>query len=868
MQLQNDMTRGASAPSIERGMQPLRAILFGVLLGAFLAAMRAPPGLSWTEVPCPRGATSALFRAVPWIALALMLDTRRRAFSTGLSIPALLFGSAAGFLGWSSFFAARFRPESRPGFALMFVIGTAALWLAAGRKKTVDSGSSAPGSSWTARSGLFLCAAGAAIALENLAHHARLFGLGLPEDDAVIGAVFLLLLGLGAISFGGLLARPGTERALLGAGLVFAASSTLAGLVFLQGLDADRLFAYLKRFGLDTSSIGTLPTTALLAAASLVAPGLIAGAALRGARAAVELSSLALGAAAGLLLHPFASQALARAFPAANGSSWSWNLLAAGTALATAGALVYLSKSERGRRRTLGWILVVAAALVPLARPRYAFTRFSPWFPAPIEPELVLPTSAGLMTVEPFTDGSRIVTLDRKRVSPIAAEERVDEQRILRALSLVPRPEGRALRLLLIGQITPERARWLGWLGGLEIERTAPWFSAFPAIESILFTPDEPPPGTAVRPGEAERRIGAGHYDCVIALPAHGPLLIPKSAALIPWGSAEEPTLRSLSVPGSTVGVAWLDLNSPLVRCELGERVIYVADRFEHPSLGVVRGGGVPGTSPDRPALLPGGAPARRPETWELLSTLPRERSFALHASLFERLAQAASSTPLEELARGLALHYATQRPSSPFESVSQRIEIDEDEFRAFERAARSEVIDATTRDVWEDAAWLLTEKRETNLVFAYLEPVALKHGPWPALDWAMARAFEEILEPAEALRCLDRALEGDQLDLEALSHAADLALEIGDPARASAYLKRALETQPGRKDLEVRLCRALLEQGSAEGDALLERLRTSGLSPEELDWILGGTGQDASDEDEPASEEQASDPADGFEEP
>ncbi len=844
-------------------MKPLRTILFGVLSGALFAALRAPPGLSWTEVSGPRGATSALFRAAPWIALALLLDPRRRAFATGISVPALLFASAAGFLGWSACVATRFRPESRLGFALLLVTGTAALWLAAGRKRAMDSEARAPGSSWTARAGLFLSAAGAAIALENLAHHARLFGLGLPEDDAVIGTVFLLLLGLGAISFGGLLARPGMERALLGAGLVLAAPSTLAGLVFLQGLDGAGLFAYLKRFGLDVSSIGTLPTTALLAAASLVAPGLIAGAALRGARAAGELSSLALGAATGLLLHPFAVQALARLISTGNGATWSWNLLAAGTALAASGALVYLGTSERGRRRSVAWLLAVAAGLLPLVSPRYAFTRFSPWFPAPIEPELVLPTSAGLITVEPFTDGSRIVTLDRKRMSPIAAEERVDELRILRALSLVQRPENRALRLLLIGQITPERARWLGWLGPLEIERTAPWFSAFEEIESVLFAPDEPPPGIAVRPSEAERRIRSGHYDCVIALPAHGPLIMPKSAAVIPWGSVEEPLLGSLDVPEPTVAIAWIDANSPLVRCELGERVIYAAYRFQHPTLGVVRGGGNPGTSPDRPALLPGGAPATRLETWELLSMLPRERSFALHASLFERLAKAASSTPFEDLARGLALHYGAQSPSSPFESVAQQIEIDEDEFRAFERAARKEVIDATTRDVWEDAAWLLLEKRETNHVFSYLEPVALKHGPWPALDRAMARAFEEILEPEEALRFLDRVLESDRLDLEALSHAADLALEIGDAPRASGYLRRALEVQPGRKDLEVRLCRALLEEGSAEGDALLERLRASGLSPEELDWILGRAVQGS-----PHDEEPASDPAEGSEEP
>ncbi len=852
-------------PNPDRGTR-LRAILFGVLAGALFAAMRAPNGLSWTEVPCPRGWTSAVFGAAPWLALALLLHPSRRAFARGFSVPLLSISSIVGFLFWSAWVTTRFRPESRFGFAALFVLGTAALWAAAGRRTSSEgTGSRDP---FLARAGLVFSAAGAVLALENLTHHVRLFSLGLPEDDALIATVLLLLISLGALSFGGLAARPGWERPLLGVGLVAAAAATPIGLAFLQKMDVDELFSYLHRFGRDISSVGMLPTTALLAAASLVVPGLLCGSALRGVSDAARLSSVALGASLGMLVHPFAPALLGGGPRPPGEAFWSWNVALAGTAVACLGALTFVAGAERGRIRIVSCVLVLLLPALSALRPRQAFTSFSPWYPAPIDPVIIVPTPVGILTVEPYVDGSRLVTLDRKRLTPLRTEVRVDELRFLRALGAAPTVEGRSLRLLVVGQLTPERSSFLSLLGPLEVDRTAPWFSAFPAIEDVLFPVDEPPIGTAIPPAEAEERITSGRYDLVLVLPVHGPLLTPKSQALIPWGSVEEPALGSLEVPEGTAGIAWLDANSPLVRCELGERILYVADRFLRPTLGVVRGTIREDPAAEKPAVFAGGEPEPRLETWELLSILPRERNFLLHAANFRRLEHANASGPAADLARGLSIHYGAQRVSSPFESLPQQIEFEEDELRAFYTAGglplkhdedEAPELDATTRDVWEDAAWLLTEKREPHLVLAYVGSLADAHRPWIALDRATARAFEELLEPAQALRYYDRIFESTSrtgsYDLNEMLRASDVALEAGDPARAAGYAKKGLEIQP-RQDFEMRLCRALLLNGDPDGNALLERLRPN-LTAEEMAWVEGTTGPEL-----PAPEDMTEDPA------
>ena len=818
------------------GLANPRILLYGLLAGCLLSVMQAPLGLDWTQLPAVGATTAALFRAGALIAVALFLDPRRPAFRSPLVVGQLLFATAAGYALFGFVLSTHWQPEGRTGFAILLVGGTVLLRMAAGPAGDAE----AARLSLVERLGLVVAAAGATIALENLAHHVRLLGLGLPEDDTVIGTVFLLILTVGAIAFGGLVARPTWERLVPAVGAAATAAATLAGLVFIRGLNQDAFFRYLGRFGVDLSRSGTWSATALLAAASLVVAGFVAGTTLSGARHAGRLASLLLGAAVGNLLVPAVVNAVSvpLVFPRQADSPWAWIVLLFGTTVATIGALVVVL-GERGTRRWIGLALCMAAFATPWTRARLAVWSFSPWHVVPIEPELVVPTAEGLVTVEHARHGYRIVTLDRKRVSPTLEEEGVDARRMEFAWLLLD-PDlraARSVRVLFIGQLTPARARTLQRLGAIDLERTAPWFAALTALDQALFPLDEPAPGVLVSPAEARRRIRAGSYDLVLVMPVHGPVLAPKSAAVQPWGTVEEPVLGALDVPPGTIAVAWLDAASPLVRRGLGERVLVAMDRFQHLSVGIVRGELSPETTPEtgRPTLLPAGRAGRRLPTWSLLDTLPRHRAFALNRSLAERLAQAAVGTDAEELARGLGLHFAAQRPSSPYETLAQQIEFDEDELRALFASAGSFEPDPFARDIWEGLAWLLTEKRRPDMVLVYLEPVADRYGPWPVLDRAVALAYRELLEPVEARRLYERVLAAEPGDVGAMIACAELSTELGEPGEAARHLRRALAEEPARYDLERALGIALFQAGDPEGRTMLVRLLEAHPGDEEL---------------------------------
>lgn len=808
-----------------------RALIHGVLAGTLLSAMRAPRGLDWTHLGAVDASTAALFRAAALLAVAISLDASRPAFRQRFSVWAYVLAAAVGFAGHGLLVATRWEPSGRLGFAIVLVLATAVLWWVAGSSRPPQEGEPEPDRLPLAeRLGIGVAASGAAISLENLAHHARLLGLGLPEDDTVIGTVFLVALGVGALAFGGLLRKPTWRRVVLATGLAFASAATLFGLDFAGRMQAGPLFTYLDRFGLDFSVIGSWRTTSLLAGAILVVPCFVAGAALSTARHAGRLSCVALGGAAGLFLTPWVVESVGRPYPAAElgRAPWAFEVLVLGTTIASLGALVVVLR-ERGALRIAGTALSVVALLLPWSRPWLVVWSFSPWAVAPIVPELVVPIAEGVVTVEREPDGTPVVTLDRRRVSPTAVEELVDARRIAYATSLVDRSglEEDGPRVLFVGQMTIPRARVLQGLGPIRVDRTAPWFAALPAVEGVLFPAGFSPPGELVSPAEARRRLGDGLYDLVLVMPTHGPVLSRKSAAELPWGTVAEPVLGALDVPAGTLGVAWLDAASPLVRCDLGERVLLAMDRFQGLSVGVLRGDLRPadpdGEGLQRPALLPGGTPERRIGAWELLETPSRDRARGMRAALCERLARAAAGTPREELARGLAVHYGAQESSSPYETLAQRTEVREDELRAFLAAA--DTMDPFSRSAWEGLAWLLTEKRMPDMVLAYVEAVAERYAPWPVLDRAVARAYMEFLEPEEARRFVERGLATAPNDPDLLVLAAELAAGRGEHADAAELYRRALAAAPEKSDVERSLGIELMRAGDPEGREIIDRL-------------------------------------------
>ena len=825
-------------------------LLYGLVSGLLLSALRAPAGLDLTQVPVADATTAAFFRAGALFGVALFLDPLRPLFRRGVPVALLLAGTTLGFGLHGLWLGSLFEPSTRLGFAALLVGGTVVFYFATRGGAVPELPGNAPVDApfpplaMAERAALVLLGAGAALALENGARHLRLLSLGLPEDDTVLAVVLLVTLLVGVVAFGRLLARPGWGRTLIAAGMLLGIGSTLVGLHHLQLLVDGGLFRYLRRpFGLDESLIGTLGPTAVIAGASFALPGFLIGSALAGARHPRRLASLLVGGAVGTVLVPFVIDLRARGmkFEEAVASAWSFELVAAGLAVAAVGGVVLCARYAKGRARTVGLALVLAGAVVPFALPRPSVWPLTPWWPAPIEPDLLWPLPEGLLTVEPTVGGVPAVTLDRRRLTPTPLEEGMDADRIRWSVGLLSPAtrSGPGPRVLFIGQLTPARTAAFATVGPLRLERTAPWYPALEEVEKRLFADSTPPPGRAIPPAEARRRIRKGQYDLVLVAPVRGPLLPHKSAQVFEWGTAPAPVTGGWDVPAGTTGVVWLDAASPLAARDLGDQVILaVGSALEELSVGVVLGHPSREPSATLPLLFDPGPPTRRASALSLLRMRADERVRRGHAATASRLESgAAKDSVAGGMMRGLRIHYGAQRRSSPYESMASQIEFERAELEAFHGAA-GPPLDAFSRRVWEAAAWFLTEKREIEDIVLFLEPIAKEYGPWPALDRASARAWEEFGEPEEACFHLERLVAARPHDIEVLVEAATWLGRAGRHDTAVQHLRHALELQgPSVEETNdvaevlprnrLRLLGIhLVHLGDPEGRAILEALR------------------------------------------
>ena len=663
-----------------------------------------------------------------------------------------------------------------------------------------------------------------------------------------MGTVFLLCVTVGALAFGPLLRAPFLRRALPApAGPALLAASTLVGLRFLAEMDHDRLFPYLKRFGCDYSLIGTWRVTALIAGASLVIPGFVAGAVLAGTRQAARLGALVLGAATGHLIFPAVVDALGK--PSETPTPFAWQVLFVGTVIAAMAGGLWVLFAERSRARVAGLAIAVAAIGLPWLSPGLSFWNFSPWYAITIQPELVMPTSAGLVTVEPARLTPQTVTVDRKRVTATSEEERIDSQRLGFALSLLDRssfgPEGP--RVLLVGQITPLRDFVLKGLGVQQLDRTAAWFRAMEAVEQRLFGTQEPL-GRRIPCGEARRGLAEGAYDLVIVMPTHGPALQPKSLAFQPWATVNAPVLGGLDLPEHTVAVAWTDAASPLATRDLGEHVLVALERFRTPSIAIVRGPAQLDPDESRPMIFRGGEPRASQSVLEVLTQRANERGFALVAEVFAQLEQGSASGAMPgagELARGLHAHYAAQKRSSPFEALHEQIEFDEDSLRGYFDSVRAKAtLDPLTREVWESAAWLLTAKRLPQFVVAYLEPLLERYGEWLALERAVAKSYVEQVEPERAFELYRGLVERYPSQAEVLIDAAGAAEAFPESDEALALLEQVRAVRTDVPEVERAWAAALFRAGDPEGARAIEAFLREHPEDEGLRSLLE-TGQE-----------------------
>jgi hypothetical protein len=785
----------------------LRALATGALLGAGLSLARAPLGVELALTP----ALSA-GEALTWRALALGLA----AFVVGRwggpcpRLGPLAWGAALGFGLHGLVLADLARVTSRIElYALLALLGVAGWWLRS--REVLPEPESEPQAGLLERLGLLVAGAGAAVALEAVARSLRLLGNGTPADDAAFATAFLTLLALGAVGFGPLV--PGKLRAVVSGPLL--ALTALVGLEPLQALETfstgSGLGAFLVRWPwqLDISDAGRLSGDLLLGARLLLPPAFLLGLALAVTARGARLGWALFGAALGLLALP---TILVRT-PIEDAGLAAWTRLALGTWLAGVGGAL-AAWGARGSRPSarLGAVVTCALAVtLSLTLPRPAPLPLSPWARIPVRPEWVVDTPEGLLTLEPTEEFGRVVTLDRRRLTPTPVGYPADAQRLRLAWQRVEAAELRLKerRVLLVGQLTPERAQTLRELGATHVDRTAAWHAHMARLEELLFDDQEPPRGRILAPQELG---SAGPWLLVVAPPVEG------AAPLVPPAGGH-----------FTPRVVWIDARAWCSHLDWGERAMLSSEGIEELSI-----------APRQPRGLLAGERILPPAPWRRLRQRPFERERDAVVATLERLADGSRGGPREALTEGLARLAAAQEPSSPFETRAQATELDVEGLRLLREAALAAEPDLFVRELWNALAWLLVEKREIERIQADLGPLAERWAPWWQLDLALARADMESLDPGGAAEHLLRAVAQQPLDLQLRQACAEALSMAGRPAEAVEQLRAIDAVQPGRRDVRRLMAMELARAGDPEAEALLEELLAADPTDDELRAFQG----------------------------
>lgn len=793
----------------------MRAFLRGLAGGSILSCLRAVAGvdlLEWGAVDAHR---SYGWRAAALLAVGLGLWIAREESISSL----LLLGAAAGYAVHGLLLANAWMPAGTLALACTAIAG---IGLVAVLRPHLDApGADREPATFLEMIGLAAAAAGAAIAVEGIGRHVRLFGAGLAQDDTVAASVCLVLLILGAVALG----RAARKEALRGLALPIAlaacACACLPSLPFFAHVSTTKeLGSYLGHFGLGTSSHGTIGYDAVISGTAFALPALLLGAGLAAARGRSRILSVLVGACVGLLLIPGLLEVDSGASLTDVQSSTAETIMV-GCLLASGGAIVaILSLSDRSPTARWSSIAVAVLLALPATLKRSEPVQvLSPWERRPIFPSFLADTPEGLVSVDSYgiLEGSWLfVSVDRHRVSPEIEGAVADGMRLRASLDLLPRlrQEGGKIRLLLVGQLTPERARILRDAGVGRIDRTAAWWRSMPRIEQTLWSSlqnrPETPAGEVLPLDEARNRIARDDYDIVIAMPFPG----------------DAPYPGKLHVPKTTTVVRWIDLDEPAVHRNLGNSVALVMDGLERPAIALVEIAATPHEDPFTPLVLRPGPPRAAPTPFAWLhrrrSDTVDERTPAARSAMMARLADAEKGGPLEDLTAGFELFFAARSPASPAGDPDLP-EASLDRFRA---AALAKTPDPTVRRTWEALARALAAGRSVEKVYAYVQPIADKHRPWPELEEALARADLDSQRPRDALARLEPMKELAAEDFQLWFLLGEAQCAAGDPVGAIESWKRASKLRAAdalsRRRVVVALIRARDEEGVEAGRKLL----------------------------------------------
>lgn len=621
--------------------------------------------------------------------------------------------------------------------------------------------------------------------LSDRIHH---FGYGESFETHTRAIVLLLLAALGAVSFA--LPVLGARKALvdrldqpaidddseaseadpatplpaqLGAltvatvGSVIAALGGALGLYLLFPLTSKvGLDEYVQHYGLDLSEIGRLGATSLIAARGLIVLAFGLGIAIAAWPSRSHLAMFVLGLGAGRLYVPKLFDRLTlEPIPIGSFDTVMPPLLEVALGVAALAALwMAIGLVSKGRHLVSAAVLVGFGALA-FVLPRTSLGTdaipVSPWRPLETQVAYAIDSPLGLISAESHPSGQNLLVINGLTMTPPADMTADDSLALRTALDLLeanwqsgdPNP-----RILLAGQLTQSRLEtFWAWkqATGREAELlwTVPWAAYLDALADVL-------PGTwplAPLPfGEAQAQLGRGHFDLVVIPHALGRELSGLSAAQPPRARGGLVGLPYRGAGREQPAIAWM-ASAGVAGAALGERVVLSGT---HPEVMVV------GTLQGLPHLDGGrfeapGAPQSAASLWTLGMLRPEVRVSTQRADLFARLS--ADADPFKQALTALM---RKQKLSSPWDAPLDRIELDAADLKAM-AAATATPPTAFQRLVWDQMAAILVQKRMPGEALAVLPGLLEAEGHWPAVEFALARTYLEMLMAEEAIQLLDQ---------------------------------------------------------------------------------------------------------------
>jgi len=478
-------------------------------------------------------------------------------------------------------------------------------------------------------------------------------------------------------------------------------------------------------------------------------------------------------------------------------------LLVSGRVFALPAMLLGVALAVISRLRGRTWLLagLAAGALVDVSGP--SNVRSVEWTSAAPPESLYSDLRAsGSVTVERVA-GELVVEVDRKRWTPLREERELERE-------LFERVRG-AERVLLVGILTPERERLLRSNGATSIACSAPAIRELEAVERLLYAPS-PLPSNGVRWLDRAAALAAaanGEFDAIFVPPV----------------ALARPELGAPKLPPSTAYFAWFDASAGAASGTWSPRVDVCVHDLERLLVAVTNRG-----SFDAGAAFGGTPPVSRFAASR--EELEREETL----SCAERLEWAARDSWWGYLFFVLAHHFASQRPSAPFESRAGRVELDDADLASFQAAAERGEPRAFERDLLEGAARVLIGKRDLERIERFIEPLAKLRAPWPELERVLALADIEMLDPASAAERLALVLASRPDDVELARLRARCLLASRDPAAAVAVLEPFFARDPQNHALRRELALALVRAGDPRGAAEIEALLT--LDPQDAELL------------------------------